>query len=163
MKRPIKSAILLAHLFVLVASIGACSKLEPAASAEVARRFVISLNSKDMETLASLSATPLWVRQQEWVSAKDGAGFVLASANDSNLTDQENIKKYFSDPVKKISVERETPDDASLALLHTELKGGEQVWKGLSIYLFRRGMGDVEHIFVVGVDSKGKVAAVYLN
>lgn len=158
-----KSAIILAYIFLLAVNTGACTKTEPASTAQVAGKFVISLNHKDMDTLARLSATPLWVRQQEWESAKDGAGFVLGKVNDINLTDQEKIKKYFSDPAKKISVESEKSEDASLTLLQDELKGSEQVWKGLSIYLFLRGMGDVEHIFVIGVDGKGKVAAVYLN
>ena len=116
-----------------------------------------------MGTLSRLSATPLWVRQQDWASAKDGAGFTLGQANDTSLTDVASIKKYFSDPAKKIAVERETPNSASLSLLQDELKGSEEFWEGLVIHLFRRGMGDVEHIFVVDVDGKGKVAAVYLN
>ena len=163
MKPLTKSTIILAHLFIIVVGTVACTKIPPPSPAEVAAKFVISLNHKDMETLASLSAAPLWVRQQDWESAKDGAGFVLGKASDINLKDQDSIKKYFSNPAKGISVEREKPDDASLSLLRDELKGSEQVWKDLSIYLFRRGMGDVEHIFVAGVDSKGKVAAVYLN
>lgn len=163
MKRSSKLAIIFAHSFLLVVSTESCSKTELVSPAEVARKFVISLNHKDMVTLARLSATPLWVRQQDWESAKDGAGFVLGRANDINLTDQTQIKKYFSDPVKKIAVERDVPSDASLTLLQDQLKSGEKVWGGLSIHLFLRGMGDVEHIFVVGVDDKGKIAAVYIN
>lgn len=163
MKLLTKSTIILAQLLLIVVSTAACTKTQPASPAEVAAKFVVSLNHKDMDTLVALSATPLWVRQQDWESAKDGAGFVLGKVNDINLTDPESIKKYFSDPIKKISVEREKPDAVSLSLLQDELKGSEQLWKGLSIQLFRRGMGDVEHVFVVGVDSKGKVAAVYLK
>ena len=163
MNRLNKSAILIAYLFVLIVSLGACTKAEPVSPSEVAKKFVISLNQKDMDMLADLSATPLWIRQQEWESAKNGAGFVLGKANDLNLVDRERVKKYFSDPVNNIAVEGKVPDEISLKLLQDELKGSEKLWRGLSIHLFRRGMGDVEHIFVVGIDSKGKVAAVYLN
>ena len=154
---------MLAPVFYLFVSSAACSQKEPISSAEVASKFVASLNNKDMGTLSRLSATPLWVRQQDWASAKDGAGFTLGQANDTSLTDVASIKKYFSDQVKKIAVERETPNSASLSLLQDELKGSEKLWEGLAIHLFRRGMGDVEHIFVVGVDGKGKIVAVYLN
>ena len=163
MKPLTKSTIILAHIFLILVSTIACTKTQPASPAEVSAKFVMSLNHKDMDTLVRLSATPLWVRQQDWESAKDGAGFILGKANDINLADSESIKKYFSDLIKKISVEREKPDHVSLSLLQDELKGSEQLWGGLSIQLFRRGMGDVEHIFVIGVDGKGKVAAVYLN
>lgn len=169
-KRSSRLVVIFAHLFFLAVSTGACTKTELASPAEVARKFVISLNSKDMETLAGLSATPLWVRQQEWKDVwekdrwgKDRVSFVLGKANDINLTDRAQVKKYFSDPVNKIRVERDVPNDASLTLLHDQLRGAEKVWRGLSIHVFLRGMGDVEHIFVVGVDGKGKIAAVYIN
>ena len=100
---------MLAPVFYLFVSSAACSQKEPISSAEVVSKFVASLNNKDMETFSRLSATPLWVRQQDWASAKDGAGFTLGQANDISLTDVASIKKYFSDPVKKIAVERETP------------------------------------------------------
>lgn len=162
-KQSSKLAIIFVHLSILLVSTEACSKTPLVSPTEVARKFVISLNHKDMESLVGLSATPLWIRRQDWESAKDGGGFVLGKVNDILLTDQTQIKKYFSDPINKIRVERDVPNDASLKLLQDQLRGAEKVWRGLSIHLFLRGMGDVEHIFVVGVDSKGKIAAVYLN
>lgn len=162
-KQSSKLAIIFAHLFILVVSTEACSKTAHVSPTEVARKFVISLNHKDMESLVGLSATPLWIRQQDWENARDGGGFVLGKVNDVLLTNQSQIKKYFSDPFHKIRVERDVPNDASLTLLQDQLRGAEKVWRGLSIHLFLRGMGDVEHNFVVGVDSKGKIAAVYLN
>lgn len=162
-KQSSKLAIIFAYLFILVVSTEACSRTALVSSTEVARKFVISLNHRDMEALAGLSATPLWIRQQDWESAKDGAGFVLGKANDILLADQVQIKKYFSDPVNNIRVERDVPNHASLTLLQDQLRGAEKLWRGLSIHLFLRGMGDVEHIFVVGVDAKGKIAAVYIN
>ena len=162
-KQSSKLAIIFAHLFILVVGTEACSKTALVSPTEVAIKFVTSLNHQDMGALVGLSATPLWIRQQDWESAKDGGGFVLGKVNDILLTDQTQIKKYFSDPVNKIRVERDVPNDASLTLLQDQLRGAEKVWGGLSMHLFLRGMGDVEHIFVVGVDGKGKIAAVYLN
>ena len=162
-KRSSKLAIIFAHLFLLSVSTEACSKTALVSPAEVARKFVISLNHKDMGALVGLSATPLWIRQQDWESAQDGTGFVFGKAHDIILSDQTQIKKYFSDPVNKITVERDVPNDAPLTLLQDQLRGAEKVWRDLSIHLFLRGMGDVEHIFVVGVNGKGKIAAVYIN
>lgn len=160
---PIVSAILLVHVMLLAVAVGACTATDSATPAEVATKYVASLNAKNSEALASISATPLWIRQQQWKRVQNGGGFVLGKASDVYLADQAQINKYFSDPVKSITVERELPNDASLALLQEELKGSEKLWTGLSMHIFRRGMGDVEHIFVVGVNNHGKVAAVYIN
>lgn len=153
----------LVFLLIIGGWLGACTKVEPIAPEQVARNFVVSLNNKDMVTLTKLCAKPFLVRHQEWQSAPGGSGFILGKVNDLILSDQEQITNYFIDPANKIAVESEMPDAASLSLLADELKGLEKHWAGLSIQLFRRGMGDVEHIFVVGVNSQGKVAAIYLN
>jgi len=159
----IKPALLLTSFMLIATVVAACTTTETATPAEVATKYVACINSKDIDALASISATPLWVRQQAWKSAKNGTGFVLGKAKDVNLTDQAQINKYFSDPAKIVAVERELPNDASLLLLQDELKGSEKLWSRLSMHIFRRDMGNVEHIFVVGVNDRGKVAAVYIN
>jgi hypothetical protein len=158
-----RSIIALVLFSFLAMGVGSCANAARTSHSEIAKEFVASLNREDMQALVRLSAKPLLLRQQEWGSAPDGTGFVLGKTRDSNLTSDAQIKQYFSDPDNKIAVESEVPDDASLSLLKDELKGIEKQWSRLSLHLFRRGMEDVEHIFVVGVDAAGKVVAVYLN
>lgn len=159
----LNNSTILAALCLLAVSGSACTPPAPSTPADTAKRFVVALNKKDVKTLANLSANPLWVRRQDWETARDGAGFVLGTATDANLTNADEIKRYFSDSKNAIAVEDEAPGDASLALLQEELRGSEKRWSGLSMFIFRRGTGDVEHTFAVGVNDKAKVSTVYLN
>ena len=131
--------------------------------AEVATSFVQAINQNNANMVTSLSAAPLSIRNQEWESALDGKGFVLGKVQDVLLTDQTQVKAYFSENIQKIGVEGAAPTIATLTLLKDELAGMENKWQGFDIYLFLRGMGDVEHIFVLGIDTKGKVSAIYFN
>lgn len=142
---------------------GACSESKQVNKVEVATSFVLALNQNNTNILVPLSATPLFIRNQEWESAQDGRGFVLGEARDVQLANQTQIKVYFSENIQKIGVEGPNPTSANLTLLKDELAGIEGKWQGLDIYLFLRGMGDVEHIFVLGINAKGKVSAIYFN
>lgn len=143
--------------------LGACSESKPVNKAGVATSFVQAITQNNADKAVQLSATPLSIRNQEWESAQDGRGFVLGKALDEQLTDQIQIRGYFSENIQKIGVEGTNPTSATLTLLKDELAGIEGRWQGLDIYLFLRGMGDVEHIFVLGINAKGKVSAIYFN
>ena len=103
------------------------------------------------------------MRQQDWESARDGAGFALGKSRDIYLRDSTQIKRFFADPSNRITIQTETAVPVTASLLKDELRGQEGAWRGLSIQLFRRGIGDVEHIFAVGINDKAKVAAIYMN
>ena len=153
----------IAPIALLAGLMAACFRADAPTPDAVATQFALSVSGGDIARIIELSATPLSIRQQEWETARDGAGFVLGKARDTQLKDTAQIRNFFSDPKNKIAAQTPAPDAVPASLLETELRGKEGVWQGLSIQLFRRGIGDVEHIFVVGVDDKGKVAAVYVN
>ena len=146
-----------------LALVTACSEPKPVNKTEVATSFVQAINQNDSNKAIQLSAAQLLIRNQEWESAQDGTGFVLGKAQDSLLVNQNQIKAWFSENIGKIDVEGTEPSKVTIELFKHELIGIEKTWQGVDIYLFFRGMADVEHIFVVGIDAKGKVAVIYFN
>ena len=153
----------LVPVLAILVQLGACSKPKPVNKAKVATSFVLAINKNDIKMVVPLAATPLSIRNQEWESAPDGKGFVLGKVQDVKLIDQTHVKSYFLKNIQNIGVEGTNPTSANLTLLKDELAGIEGKWQELDIYLFLRGIGDVEHIFVLGVNAKGKVSAIYLN
>lgn len=149
-------------LLLLLANMG-CVRDDAPFPAAVATAFVTAVNRGDIEKIIALCAQPLHVRQQAWETARDGSGFVLAKARDSRLTNPDQIRQFFAEPSNRLTVQVETSDTVQASLLSDELRGQESIWQDLSIQLFRRGMGDVEHVFAVGIDGKHKVAAIYMN
>lgn len=146
-----------------VLGLTACTRTEAPSAAAVATKFVAGINRGDVATIVALCAEPLHVRQHDWESARDGAGFVLGKSRDISLRDSSQIERFFADPSNRIAVQAEIPDPVTASLLIDELRGQESMWRGLSIQLFRRGIGDVEHIFAVGINDRSKVAAIYMN
>ena len=149
-------------LLLLLANTG-CVRDDAPSPAAVATAFVTGINRGDIAKIVALCAQPLHVRQQAWETARDGSGFVLGKPRDSHLTNPDQVRKFFAEPGNRLTVQVETPDTIQASLLSDELRGQESIWHDLSVQLFRRGMGDVEHIFAVGIDDKHKVAAVYMN
>lgn len=147
----------------LLALAVACTPTDAPSAAAVATKFVAGINRGDVATIVGLCAEPLHVRQQDWESARDGAGFVLGKSRDIYLRDSSQIQRFFADSSNRIAVQAETPHPVAASRLIDELRGQESTWQGLSIQLFRRGVGDVEHIFAVGINDKSKVAAIYMN
>lgn len=163
MKRLPSSIAAVAYALSFMLALGACTRSAAPSPAAVATEFVASINHGDVASLVAMCARTLNVRRQEWETARDGTGFVLGKPRDAYLTDPTQIRNFFSDPSNRVGVQGKTPDAATMTLLSVELRGQEDIWQKLSIQLFRRGIGDVEHIFAVGIDDKYKVAAIYMN
>lgn len=152
----------------LVASSAAWScqarQVEPRLQAE---SFINALNSGDVPRLLSLSADTLYFREQEWASAADGGGFVLGTAADTSVSGEAQLTAFYTQLATRARVEVPTAVPApppSDELLGAELKDADPKWFSLSLVVFLRGQGDVEHTALVGIDRMtGKVAGLYLN
>jgi hypothetical protein len=137
------------------------------ADVEVAERFVVALNTGNVQGMVSASGYPFVFRSQEWESAKDGSGFVHGRADDKIFAKKKLLETFFGTLVSKVKVESEKaaanprPKDSLLADNFKEAPG---VWRDLSLFVFLRGFGDVEHVAIIGVDSAHhKVRGLYLN
>ena len=163
MNKVIHSSSRFLSIFVTLLALSACSESTKVSNLDVATSFVLAVNQNNSGHIIPLTGAPLSIRNQEWESATDGKGFVLGKAQDTQLADQNQIRNFFEKNIRKIGVEGTTPAQVTHALLKTELSGIENQWQGLELYLFMRGMGDVEHIFVLGINSNRKVSAIYYN
>jgi len=157
--------------FILRVSVFACLTLCAcqSPSLEPERRatgFVQALNARDIDLMAEFAATPFRFRDQEWKSAPDGSGFVRGAATERVANTSEELRTLLLDVGANVKIADPTPvaDPPSKAdLLSDPLSGAPIQWNELNLVLFRRGEGDVEHIAIVGVDSKGKVKCLYVN
>jgi len=150
-------------LLALIFNLSACSDPKSVNRSESAVSFVQAINQNDHSKALHLVDSRLLIRNQEWESAPDGKGFVLGNSQDFYLKNESQIKAWLSENISKIGVEGAEPSKVSVQLIKDELKGVENRWQDTEMYLFLRGMADVEHIFVVGIDASGKVAAIYFN
>lgn len=149
-------------VFVLLLP-GALAAQEPVDKSRTAVSFVEAVNKMNADAMLKFTAGTLLLRNQAWESASDGYGFVLAKVDDQQLTNTAQINNYFSVLIDRLSLESTKPIPTSITQLTEQLKGIEPHWQGLEMYLFLRGMGDVEHILVVGVNAENKIAAIYFN
>ncbi|HWY02174.1 MAG TPA: hypothetical protein VNX60_00795 [Candidatus Acidoferrum sp.] len=137
------------------------------ADAQVAERFVVALNAGNVQGMVSASGCPFVFRNQEWESVKDGSGFVHGRADDKIFAMKKLLETFFGTLVSKVKIESEKaaanprPKDSLLA---DNLKEAPAAWRDLSLFVFLRGFGDVEHVAIIGVDSAHhKVRGLYLN
>ena len=86
-------------LFSCFLILSACSKPVSVSEAQIATQFRNALNNKDITTLVRLLGTPLTAVEQQWETAKDGVGFVLASRQLKQIESAEKLKEL-SDKVK---------------------------------------------------------------
>ena len=138
----------------------------PVEPGPVAGSFVQALNAKNVDGMAGLSVTPFRYRNQPWESAPDGAGFVLGKVEDRVANSPEELRALLQDVSAGVQIEEPEPVQNAPSkpnLLSGPLNGAPLAWSEMSLVLFRRGEGDVEHVAIVGVDAKGKVTGLYVN
>lgn len=158
------NSIALIPVLAILLLFSACIKPKPVNKAEVASSFIQAINQNDTDMIVKLSATPLSIRNQAWEAAPDGKGLLLGKSKDEYLLDKSRIKNYFSENIKKIHVEDINPTGTTIPpLIKDELRGVIKRWEGLDVHLYLRSMDNVEHIFVLGINEKGMVAAIYFN
>jgi hypothetical protein len=133
----------------------------------IAQRFVAALNGSDTAALGRLTSSPLLFREQRWRQATDGDGFVLGAASDTVLASDDRRRAFLGSLVGRIRIGSATPVErppSRETLLQRELTNADRRWSKLTLVLFRRGEGDVEHVAIVGVDPHTmRVAALYVN
>jgi len=153
------------RVLLAVACVASCRPAAGLNDVEQAERFVMALNGQDADGMVAVADVPFAYRRQEW--EKNGDGFSLGAAMDRVVEDKAALRSLFGDIAKSVKIEQTTPAEKPPAreeLLKEFLAGAAGQWSRSNILVFRRGLGDVEHIAIVGVspDSK-KVIAIYLN
>jgi len=133
----------------------------------VAERFVASLNAGSLQDMLALSDWPFVFRTQEWQSASDGSGFVHGKANDKTLPDKAQLDTLFRGLLGNVKIEHEKAAEnppSAQTMFMDNLKGAPAGWQGLTVFVFGRGFGDVEHVAIIGVDpTSHRVRGLYLN
>jgi len=154
-------------LFSCFLILSACSKPVSVSEAQIATQFRNALNNKDITTLVRLLGTPLTAVEQQWETAKDGVGFVLASRQLKQIESAEKLKEFVIEFSSRAAIEG---NDALLIMpseftnFKAEFSGAENNWQQLTVYLFKRGEGDVEHIVLLGINpADKKIHAIYIN
>lgn len=146
--------------------LSACQNNQFTTAEESAEKIRISFNKNDSEQLISITQSPLFIRHQEWESADDGSGFILGKYSDMNLTSDEEIQFRLKTLVDKINIQGKHPIIEGIHLddFKENLTKSEHIWDNLDIALYLRGMADVEHIVIVGLDKNTHhLRAIYYN
>ncbi|MDH5179440.1 MAG: hypothetical protein OEZ39_15190 [Gammaproteobacteria bacterium] len=147
----------------LLLALTVCTRLQAGERAGIAVMFVKAVNQNDIETVAKLTADQLAVRTHEWRPVPNEYAFEYGKTSDFRLHNKQEIRDFFKSHIQQLKVESAGPIRYSLDQLHTELGDLAAIWQDLHIFLFQRGMGDVEHIFVVGVDRDNRIRGIYYN
>ena len=144
----------------------ACSLLEKPSDASIAEHFIAGVNARNIDQVVGTSKTPFVFQNQAWESAKDGSGFALGRVDERHANDIGSLRALISDVIGTIRIEQPKPVNKppnKETLLKDYLSQSSE-WKPLQIFVFLRGMGDVEHIALVGVDPNShRVVAFYVN
>ena len=151
----------------LVMLLSACATIPQPTTSEVATQFINSLNRDSVKVLISLSAFPFIATNQQWESAIDGAGFVLGKREENIFENKNDLSAYLealTDELEIESVAGEYIPVTEYSRFHEELGTSTLKWESQDAFLFLRGMGDVEHIVMLGVDRQTKkVVQLYFN
>ena len=149
-------------LFSIILTSCDSNTLSPSEQAQLIRG---AINNNDVKKFRELSALPLLLREQEWESAKDGTGFVLAATKQSLLATNEQFNKIIPSFLKSLHIEGEQAIlDITLNMFSDELGNQVDGWTNLNLILFKRGEGDVEHIVLMGLNKKtNELEAIYIN
>jgi hypothetical protein len=117
--------------------------------------------------MVALSGIPFRFRSQSWESAPDGSGFGLGAAAEQVAGNSTELDALLQEVTTKVHIAEPTPvpdPPGKEELLSDILRGASTQWSDLTLLLFRRGEGDVEHVAIVGVEpASGKVAGLYVN
>lgn len=145
----------------------ACTTTPQLTTKEAANQFVKAINQSDVQALLELSDPPFYVHNQQWESAEDGYGFVLGKRDQMIFEDNEKLSIYMNTLSRKLkvdSVDGEYIPVAEYSRFHDELGESALEWKTQDVFLFLRGMGDVEHIVILGINRKTKkIKQLYFN
>jgi hypothetical protein len=147
--------------------LNACTDIPQLTTSEVATRFVQGLNQDNVQVLTDFSELPFYVNSQQWESAKDGDGFVLGKKEQIILGNRKELAAYMHTLTGKLeteSVDGQYIPVAEYSRFQEEFRDSSLPWESQDTFLFLRGMGDVEHIVMLGVNRKtNKVGQLYFN
>ena len=151
---------------LIIALLSACSK-NNVSSNEVVNQFAKAINQGDAAAMIELSEVPFVVDNQEWQSASDGSGFVLGQRTQIVFTKEEKLSSYISSLSNELKIE--SVEGGYIAIteysrFQDEFGDFASDWESLDAFFFLRGMGDVEHIVILGVNRESKkVVRLYFN
>ena len=157
---------ILLSFFLFVLMLSACNNSNKLTSTEQAQLIRQAINDNNVNQLQSLSALPVFVREQEWITVNDGYGFVLGSEKQINLSTNIDFIQYFKLSINSVHIESEKviTEDITLSLFADELSNQIQYWNNLNLHLLVRGEADVEHIVLLGLEKEtNKLRAIYIN
>ncbi|WP_025411065.1 hypothetical protein [Gemmatirosa kalamazoonensis] len=141
--------------------------LQPSDPRAQAERFIAAVNARDVDALLQLSADTLLFREQQWRTASDGVGFTLGPPLDTVVAGTEARRRFFTDLAGRVHVRQPTAVEhppSKSALFARELASADPRWSALTLVVFLRGEGDVEHTAMTGMNPRTrKVAAFYVN
>lgn len=157
---------LLFVLLLFISSLTACYNSKVIPTEDQSSLIRSAINDNNVDKLRALSSLPLLIREQEWVTADDGYGFVLGAAQQVKLSTDEEFYNYFQTAIKLIHIqgERVFSKDITPGMFAEELKGQDKLWNNLTLHFLKRGEGDVEHIVLLGFEKNtNKLRAIYIN
>ncbi len=147
--------------------LNACVAAPKITTNEVANQFAKAINKNDAQILIALSGLPFYVHNQKWETASNGYGFVLGKRDRWVFDKNEKLSVYLKELAEKLEVDNvdgEYIPVAEYSRFHEEFGFYTTHWESQDAYLFLRGMGDVEHIVILGVNRKTKkIEQVYFN
>ena len=117
--------------------------------------------------MVALSRIPFRFTSQASESVRDGSGFGRGAAAEQVAGNSTELDALLQEITTKVHVAEPTPvpdPPSEDELLSDVLRGASPQWTDLTLFVFRRGQGDVEHVAIVGVEPvSGKVASLYVN
>lgn len=121
-----------------------------------------ALNAGDMQAFAETVSFPLAVRTHEWASLQ--GSYELTRPIDKMIGGESSLLS--ASDLAKVRMESEATDGSIISYddVRENLEGSDYDWSNLTLIIYARGYGDVEHIVLFGVDDRsGKVKAIYYN
>lgn len=131
-----------------------------------AESFVALLNRKNVAELVAKMDDVVHLRIQSW---RDGPprGLHLGDVVDTLASTPEEKRKMAADLVASVRIETVRAVRARMSddvVFETFLRDAPPDWKALSLTLFVRGRGDVEHTALIGLNrANARIRGIYLN
>jgi len=162
--RFIKKIVICYFLIVLPS---ACSVAEKASTTEVANNFARAINDSDSAFLLKSYSQRFHVYTQQWSTATDGHGFTLTKLNHASYNTNSELSVFTNKLIKDLkleSIKGEYIPVETYSRFKEQFGTYNDEWKSRDAIMFLRGMGDVEHIVIIGVNRKSKkVDLFYYN
>jgi hypothetical protein len=151
----------------LMMLLNACVTMPTFTTKEIANQFAKAINKNDVQALITLSDIPFHIHNHEWETANDGYGFVLGKRDRRIFEKNEELSAYLRNLVEKLKVDSVDGEYIPLeeySRFHDEFGSYAKQWESQDAYLFLRGIGDVEHIMILGVSRETKkIEQIYFN